>query len=209
MFIKSMIPNIYTFSRKLYSNKFHESVKWARMKPLKFSKNSSKTVGQQRKDYAERERIWGNRMIGKHGNRNWSGILGQNIVKEVLTKLGEKPKKRVIKKGGFQPDIETEKYIYEVKTSNWTINGTAGEKVLGTFIKYQNIPDIYGKPLRIICVAYQEYELTHGKTKFFGSQVTPKTKQLLDLAKSWGIEYIKFSDLVAPLLVIDDDLFCF
>jgi hypothetical protein len=36
---------------------------------------------------------------------------------------------------------ETDKYIYEVKTSNWWVPGTAGEKVLGTFVKYQDIPE--------------------------------------------------------------------
>ena len=90
--------------------------------------------------------------------------------------------------------------MYEVKTSNWWVNGTAGEKVYGTFIKYQNISDLYGKPLRIVCVANQEEELTNGKTKYFGENITKKTQQLLDLASSWGIEYVRFSDLVLPVL---------
>ena len=58
--------------------------------------------------------------------------------------------------------------IYEVKTSNWTISGTAGEKVLGTMYKYSDIPKFYKKPLKIICIAYQEYELTNCNTKIFG-----------------------------------------
>ncbi len=89
--------------------------------------------------------------------------------------------------------------MYEVKTSNWWVSGTAGEKVYGTFIKYQNIPELYGKPLRIVCVANQEEELTTGKTKYFGENITKKTQQVLDLASSWGIEYVRFSDLVSPL----------
>ncbi len=106
----------------------------------------------------------------------------------------------MVKKEGFEPDWETDDYIYEVKTSNWWVGGTAGEKVLGTFIKYQNIPELFGKPLRIVCVAYQEYELEFGKTQYFGENVTKKTKQALDLAKSWDIEYMRFSDLVKPLI---------
>ena len=90
--------------------------------------------------------------------------------------------------------------MYEVKTSNWWVSGTAGEKVYGTFIKYQNIPELYGKPLRIVCVAYQEEELLNGKTKYFGENITEKTKQILELASSWGIEYIQFSDLVSSIL---------
>jgi hypothetical protein len=90
--------------------------------------------------------------------------------------------------------------MYEVKTSNWWVSGTAGEKVYGTFIKYQNIPELYGKPLKIVCVAYQEEELKNGKTRYFGDNITKKTQEILDLAKSWGIEYICFSDLVSPIL---------
>lgn len=77
------------------------------------------------------------------------------------------------------------------------MSGTAGEKVLGTWIKYQNIRELYGKPLRIVCVANQEYELEYGKIKYFGENVTEKTKQALELAQSWDIWYIKFSDLVS------------
>jgi hypothetical protein len=49
-------------------------------------------------------------------------------------------------------------------------------------------------------VANQEEELTNGKTKYFGENITQKTQQILDLAKSWNIEYVKFSDLVLPVI---------
>lgn len=88
-----------------------------------------------------------------------------------------------------------------MKTSSWTVAVPAGEKVLGTWIKYQSIPELYGKPLKIVCVAYQEYELEYGKTKYFGKNVTDKTRGILNLAKSWGIEYVKFSDLVKDIQV--------
>lgn len=96
--------------------------------------------------------------------------------------------------------IEKQINIYEVKTSNWWVDGTAGEKVLGTFIKYQDIPELYGKPLKIVCVDGQEDELVNHKTKYFGENITKKTQQVLDLARSWNIEYIKFSDLVSPII---------
>ena len=96
------------------------------------------------------------------------------------------------------PDWETDKYIYEVKTRNWTTSGTAGEKVLGVMYKYSEIPELYGKPLKIVCVAYQEHELTYGNTKIFG-EVCSSKKKFLDLAKSMDIEYIKFSDLVSQI----------
>jgi hypothetical protein len=138
-------------------------------------------------------------MIGQINNGQWTTKLGENLVYDILTLRGEHPKK-VERKGGFEPDWETDSYIYEVKTSNWWVSGTAGEKVLGTWIKYQDITELYGKPLRIVCVANQEYELEYGKVKYFGENVSKKTKQVLDLARTWGIEYIKFSDLVYSII---------
>ena len=90
-------------------------------------------------------------MIGQTNNGQWTTKLGENLVYNILKLRGENPKK-IKKKGGFQPDWETDEYIYEVKTSNWMVSGTAGEKVLGTSLMYQDIPELYGKPLRIVCV---------------------------------------------------------
>ena len=53
--------------------------------------------------------------------------------------------------------------------------------------------------MRIVCVANQEWELEYGKVKYFGNEITEKTKKALDLAKEWGIEYIKFSDLISGI----------
>jgi hypothetical protein len=172
-----------------------ERIKWALNKPADVVKKDGITKAKQKEILEAEEKSWGNEMIGQKNNGQWTTLLGEGLVRDVLELRGENPIKP-ISKGGFKPDWETDKYIYEVKTSNWWVSGTAGEKVLGTWIKYQNIPGSYGKPLKIVCVANQEYELTHGKTAFFGENVTQKTKEVLELARSWEIEYIKFSDLV-------------
>ena len=172
-----------------------ERIKWALNKPADIVKKDGITKAKQKEILEAEEKSWGNEMIGQKNNGQWTTLLGEGLVRDVLELRGENPIKP-ISKGGFKPDWETDKYIYEVKTSNWWVSGTAGEKVLGTWIKYQNIPELYDKPLKIVCVANQEYELTHGKTAFFGENVTQKTKEVLKLARSWEIEYIKFSDLV-------------
>ena len=176
-----------------------ERIEWALKKPDNVVKKEGVTIKQQQEKFNNEEKKWGNEMIGQENNGQWTTSLGENLVYDVLKLLGENPRKPV-SKGGFQPDWETDKYIYEVKTSNWWVSGTAGEKVLGTFIKYQNIPELYDKPLKIVCVANQEEELTNGKTVYFGENITKKTRQALDLARSWNIEYIKFSDLVLPVM---------
>ena len=172
-----------------------ECIHWATNKPPNLVKQPGITLKKLKKEAEERERHWGNQMIGHTNNGQWTTKLGESLVYDALLSRGEHPRK-LEKKGGFKPDWETDNYIYEVKTSNWWVDGTAGEKVLGTWIKYQDIPKLYGKPLRIVCVANQAYELEFGKTKFFGDHVTEKTKHALELAKSWGIEYITFSELI-------------
>ena len=176
-----------------------ECVEWALKKPYNVVKKEGVTKGQQEEKLKNEEKKWGNAMIGQQNNGQWTTLLGEGLVRDVLQLRGENPRKP-LRKGGFQPDWETDEYIYEVKTSNWWVSGTAGEKVYGTFIKYQNIPELYGKPLRIVCVAEQEEQLINGKTVYFGENVTEKTQHLLDLARSWGIEYVKFSDLVSPVM---------
>ena len=180
------------------SKHLEECVTWATTKPQPIEKKEGTTISQQKKEAQDNEKKWGNEIIQQTNNGQWTTLLGEGLVFEVLKLRGENPRK-VVRKEGFEPDWETDEYMYEVKTSNWWVAGTAGEKVYGTFIKYQNIPELYGKPLRIVCVANQEEELTNGKTKYFGEK-TQKTQQILDLASSWGIEYVKFSDLVSPII---------
>lgn len=178
-----------------------EIINWALTPPKPIQKIEGKTKKQLKYEKQQQEKEWGNTMIEQVNNGQWTTLLGERIVHDVLILLGQNPKK-VTRKNGYEPDWECDDYMVEVKTSNWCVSGTAGEKVLGTFIKYQNIPELYGKPLKIICVANQEHELTYGKTKYFGDNITPKTKQILQLASSWGIEYVKFSDFVKPIMNI-------
>lgn len=184
------------------SEHFQEIISWA-ITPFKngityeLKKVGDVTVSKQRENAQKLEKEWGNIIIGQKNNGNWTTLLGEGIVFEVLKKLGENPRKPEIR-NGYSPDWETDNCIYEVKTRNWTTTGTAGEKVFGVMYKYSEIPELYGKPLKIVCVGYQEYELTHGNTKIFGN-ISESKKKFIELAKSLNIEYIKFSDLVSRL----------
>ena len=149
----------------------------------KLEKNAEKTKKMQKKESEEKEKEWGNKIIDN-----------KLFVYYLLWRMDKNPRP-VKKKGHFKPDWETDENMIEVKTSNWWVDGTAGEKVYGTWIKYQDISKIYKKPLLIICVANQEEELTNGKTKFFGER-SSKTTEALKLAEKWDIEYIPCSDLI-------------
>ena len=197
--ITEQTPQVTTSEVEYVNPTLKERVAWALTKPDSIVKMGRVTIGQQKIILGNDEKKWGNSMIGQENNGQWTTLLGERLVYDVLQLRGENPRKP-IRKGGFEPDLETDEYIYEVKTSNWWVSGTAGEKVLGTFIKYQDIPELYKKPLRIVCVANQEEELTNGKTVYFGEKITKKTQEVLNMASLWNIEYIKFSDLVSPVI---------
>lgn len=193
----------YKYSKKKFnsiinwtSTPFKNGLTW---KPTIEEKTQMKLKGIKiedvRKKAQDLEKQWGNNIINSFDNINWSSEIGENIVHDVLLKNGEHPFKPK-KVSCYNLDWETDKYIYEVKTSSWTIPGTAGEKVLGTMYKYSDIPFIYNKPLRIICIAYQEWELTYGNTKIFCNEISKNKKKFIRLAKDMNIEYVKFSDLI-------------
>ena len=176
-----------------------QCISWALNKKTLPPKPKDIKADAHKQKYKDEEKTWGNLMIDQKNNGQWTTSLGETLVKVVLCLLGHNPRKPE-NKNGLKPDWETDECIWEVKTSNWLVDGTAGEKVLGTGIKYQDVPELYGKPLRIVCLANQEYEFEYGKTKYFGNEVTPKTRQILDILESWQITYVRFSDLISPLI---------
>ena len=97
------------------------------------------------------EKIWGNKMIGNDTPINqWTTKLGEQLVYDTLVKSG-KIVKRPKQMSCYRPDWETDDAIWEVKTRNWTTTGIAGEKVFGVPYKYSDIPELYKKPLKIVC----------------------------------------------------------
>ena len=177
---------------------------WCQQNPFtnKTLENGGKNLSskERNKILNKNEKTWGNNIIGNDETKQikqWTTKLGENFVAKILSNSGYTVN-RPIKKACYKPDWEIEKAIIEVKTRNWTTPGTAGEKVLGSPYKYAAIPRLYGKPLKIICVAYQEYELTYGNTKVFGEDkdIHIEQKKMLDEWKRWGIEFVKFSDII-------------
>ena len=109
--------------------------------------------------------------------------------------MGKNPRRPETKEH-YRPDIETDDAIYEIKTRNYTTPGTAGEKVYGVPYKYAEVPSLYNKPLKIVCVGYQERELTEGHTPIFGNARNIHEKILEFYKNELNIEFIKASDLI-------------
>ena len=140
------------------------------------------------------EKNWGNNITGQN-TCQWTTKLSEDLVRFILERNGHKvwkPKKI----NGFCPDWESNDFIYEVKCRNWTTSGTIGDKVYGVPYKYSDVPRLYNKPLKIICVAYQEYELTHNNNKIFSDDISLEKKNILKFWKNMHIEFIPFSQLL-------------
>ena len=154
------------------------------------------------------EQRWGNGIINTLDGKQWTTVLCQELVMEALVKLGRKnvskttKKKSSIRNKKYDPDLECDEYVYEVKGRSWSTPGTAGEKILGVPLKYGEIPRLYGKNLQIILVGYQEYE---AREKFaFGDLLdeddqTPELKKSLAFFKDCDIEYVGFTDILKEI----------
>jgi hypothetical protein len=147
------------------------------------------------------EDIWGKEMVRKYTNnkvrKQWTTIFGESIAKELYTSNGSlliTPTK-VAK---FRPDFETENEVIEVKTGTYWTSGTAHEKIAGVPYKYSEIPIIYGKPLKIVCIGRAEEEAW--KSGLFGGEYcTERHREQIDLWKQWQIYIVPASSLLQPV----------
>jgi len=156
----------------------------------------------------EIEKKWGNKAIKAINKKQWTTLLCQDLVLEALIKLGRKnvrktkPMKSSVRDKTYDPDLECDDYVYEVKGRSWCTPGTAGEKILGVPLKYGELPRLYKKPLQIILVGYQEYE---AKEKFAFGDLLDKNNQTIELKeglafyKEHEIEYVAFTDILKKI----------
>jgi hypothetical protein len=160
------------------------------------------------KESKEIEKKWGNDVLGTVDGKQWTTVLCQDLVMEALIKLGRKNVRRpestksTLRDKKYDPDLECDEYVYEVKGRSWSTPGTAGEKILGVPLKYGELPRLYKKPLQIILVGYQEYE---ARQKFaFGDLLdsnnqTPELHESLAFYKEQQIEYVAFTDILKKI----------
>lgn len=160
------------------------------------------------KEAKEIEKEWGNEIMHTKDGKQWTTVLCQDLVAEALTKIGRKnvrtttAKKSTLRNKKYDPDLECDDYVYEVKGRSWCTPGTAGEKILGVPLKYGELPRLYKKPLQIILVGYQEYE---AREKFaFGDLLdknnqTPELKESLAFYREQEIEYVAFTDILKKI----------
>jgi hypothetical protein len=94
---------------------------------------------------------------------------------------------------------EPDAFIIEAKAETYFTTGTAGEKILGCPFKYAEIPVLYNKPLKIICIGGAEKECREEYGNLSDLKCTPQKKKFLDFFRENGIEYIGATDIMNKL----------
>jgi hypothetical protein len=176
---------------KLLANK--EVLQWIRG-DLSFLKTKDKAA----------EDSWGRKVLRNRRpdlkvEKQWSGKLGEYLCEELYEMLGKKVSGTQVKKNGYTLDMETEDFVIEVKTETFRTTGTATEKIPGCPYKYAEVPTLFSKPLKIVCVGGAEKKCKE-KMELFGEKRSPSRQIILDCYKSLNIEYVAASELLTQAL---------
>ena len=131
-------------------------------------------------------------------DKQWTNMFGEHLCEEIYTLLGKTVTKPA-KKEHFCPDREVDDAIVEAKAGTFHTGGTAGEKILGCPFKYAEIPDLYGKPLKILCMGGAEKVCRESYGNLPGAKCSPQKKKFLDFFRENRIEYIGASDILRSL----------
>jgi hypothetical protein len=132
-------------------------------------------------------------------DKQWTNKFGEHLCEEIYMLTGKEVSKP-IKKENYQPDSEIDDAILEAKAGTFYTGGTAGEKILGCPFKYAEIPDLYLKPLRIICMGGAEKICREQYGNLAGAKCTRQKKRFLDFFKENKIEYIGATDILKSLV---------
>jgi hypothetical protein len=128
-------------------------------------------------------------------DKQWTNKFGEHICEEIFSLLGSTVSKPE-KKENYQPDLQTENYIIEAKAGTFHTGGTAGEKILGCPFKYADIPSLYGKSLKIVCMGGAELVCREQYGNLYGEKTTLQKNKFLEFFRENYIEYIGVTDLL-------------
>ena len=153
--------------------------------------------------YKTYEDEWGRQMLKIRRpdlklEKQWTNKFGEHICEELYLLKGMDVT-TPMKKEHFQPDLEVQNEIIEVKTGTFYTSGTAAEKILGCPFKYADIPELYGKPLKIICMGGAEKICREDYGNLLGEKCTTTKKEYLDFFRKNRIEYIGASDILKSI----------
>lgn len=154
--------------------------------------------------YKVLEDEWGQNMLEKrrpdlkkHGQ--WTTKLGEHLTEELLILMGKTPTSPR-KINGYAPDTEVEDAIWEAKAQTFNTTGTAGEKILGVPFKYADVPELYGKPLKILCIGCAEKLCREHYGNLLGDKTTEKKRRFIEFYRENGIEWLGATELIEQII---------
>lgn len=155
--------------------------------------------------YKVLEDEWGRRLLKTcrpdlKCDGQWTGPFGQEIAKEIYNLLGYYVSKPV-NISGYEPDLVTDLAVIEVKTCTLFTTGTANEKILGVPFKYADVPELYGKPLDILCLAGAERACRQQYGTLEGDKCSDKKRGFLEFYAKQGIRYVSATELLKKLII--------
>jgi hypothetical protein len=153
--------------------------------------------------YKDLEDRWGRAMMKIRRpdlklDQQWTNKFGEHLCEELYALHGKVVSKPV-KKSNYQPDSEVDDAIVEAKAGTYYTRGTAGEKILGCPFKYAEIPDLYGKPLTILCMGGAERVCREQYGNLPGVKCSQQKKRFLEFFSQNNIQYIGASDMLRSL----------
>jgi hypothetical protein len=132
-------------------------------------------------------------------DKQWTNKFGEHLCEEIFTLLGKQVSKPVNKQH-YQPDAEVDDAILEAKAQTFFTSGTAGEKILGSPFKYADVPLLYGKPLKILCMGGSEKVCRESYGNLPGEKTSAQKQKILECFRAIGIEYIGATDILKSLV---------
>lgn len=159
------------------------------------------------KEYKKLEDKWGQDILKLRRpdlklDKQWTNKFGEHICEELYMLLGKEVSKPQ-KKNHYQPDSEVDDAILEAKVQTFFTTGTAGEKILGSPFKYAEIPSLYGKPLKIICMAGAEKLCREQYGNLPGEKCSEQKKKFIDFFRENGIEYVAATDIMRSFITVN------
>jgi len=164
----------------------------------------TKNKTQDNKKYKVLEDKWGQTLMQIRRpdlklDKQWTNKFGEYICEELYLLQGYTVSKPV-KKEGHVPDYETEDAVLEAKTQTFYTSGTAGEKIMGAAFKYTDVPELYGKPLKIVCMGGAEKLCRELYGNLPGPKCTPKKMRKLEFERKEGVEFVGATDLLLSFI---------
>lgn len=176
---------------------------------LVLSDKEKKNITQDRKKYKILEDNWGRKILKIRRSdlkleKQWTNKFGEHICEEICM-LFRKEFKSPKTINGYHPDVEDNDTIWEVKTQTFYTTGTAGEKILGSSFKYAEVPSLYKKPLKILCLGGAEKICRESYGNLPGPRCTPQKKKILDCFAEFGIEFVGATDVLRSFIAFDTE----